>query len=51
MQLVRATDTPNVATYNKTDWSVNKRVYKHKVFTKKVEPRDKVEFIMLFKLA
>lgn len=36
------------ATYNKTDWSVNKRAYKHRILTKHLTGALRSEYWVLF---
>jgi hypothetical protein len=43
---------PNISSYTNTDWSVNKRAYKHKVYVHQIrQTRGFLEHEMLFSLS
>jgi hypothetical protein len=50
MQLVGSNGGDGVITYAKTDWSVNKRAYKHRIIIKQLQGALRNEYWLLFYL-
>ncbi len=50
MAMIANNGGDQAATYNKTDWSVNKRAYKHRILTKHLVGNLRPEYWILFQL-
>ena len=50
MAMISSNGDDVVSSYSKTDWSVNKRAYKHRIIIKHIKGQLRQEYCLLFQL-